>query len=192
MNARKDPSLTGKLYGPRPTSTLLEEWRDIPGYEGMYLASSLGRLYSIDRGVFFRPSPNSRGYHRTILGNKEIGYWDVRVHVVIALTFIGPYPKGKEINHRNGIKIDNRAVNLEYIIHRDNVQHAYDNGLRKLIGGENGHHRLTARDVRSVRRGYRLLVKKRGYIKRVADKYNVTPTCIWSIVHDKTWLGVHL
>src|ERR1700721_4570883 len=187
MSVRKDPSLTGKLYGPRPQSTMLEEWRDIPGYEYMYLVSNLGRIYSINREVFFRPSPNCRGYHRTILGNKEMGYWDVRVHTLVALTFLGRCPKGKEINHKNGIKADNRAVNLEYIIHRNNVQHAYDNGLRKRIGGENGKHTQTEKDVRSIRIRQRSVEGKMyEFINKVAKEYNVT-SCIRLVVGGKTW-----
>lgn len=188
MSVRRDPALTGKLYGPRPHNTRSEHWRDIPGYEGLYIVSSLGRLYGIERGVFFRPSPNGRGYHRTILGNKTIGYWDVRIHTLVALAFIGPAPVGKEINHKNGIKADNRAVNLEYIIHRDNVQHAYDTGLRKKIGGIHCKHKLVESDVVSIRRRQKSFKGKLfEFINKVAAEYGVTSTCIRVLVSGKTW-----
>lgn len=131
MTLRKDPTVTGKLYGPRPHSTLEEEWRDVAGYEGVYLVSNQGRIYSIPRGLYLRPRPNCRGYLRTILGHRTSKCWDVRVHTLVALTFIGDRPEGKEPNHKNGVKTDNRADNLEYVTHQENVQHAYDMGLRK-------------------------------------------------------------
>lgn len=129
MTVRKDPSTTGKLYGPPPQSTLQEEWRDIVGYEGIYLVSDQGRVYSIPRGLYLRPRPNSRGYLRTILSHKSVP-WDVRIHVIVAAAFLGACPVHKEPNHLNGIKTDNRASNLEYVTHQENVQHAYDIGLR--------------------------------------------------------------
>lgn len=191
MSVHKDPAITGKLYGPRPHNTPDEEWRDVPGYERMYLVSSLGRLYSVNRELFFRPSSNQRGYLRTIIGNKTSGYWDVRIHILVAIAFLGKCPKDKEVNHKNGIKTDNRSANLEYVTHPRNVKHAYDTGLRKLVGGEHGKHKLTENDVRSIRRRQKYVDGKMfKFINKVAEEYKVTSTCIRSIVDGKTWPDV--
>jgi hypothetical protein len=53
------------------------------------------------------------------------------VHRIVAAAFIGPCPDGLEINHKNGIKLDNRAENLEYTTRSANMKHAYDSGLRR-------------------------------------------------------------
>jgi hypothetical protein len=191
MTVRKNPALTGKLYAPMPCDTSDEKWRDVADYEGLYIVSDVGRLYSINRGLFMRLSMNGRGYYHTAIGTKDTGYRKIRIHAVVSRAFIGECPEGKEVNHKNGIKSDNRASNLEYVVHSRNVQHAYDIGLRKRIGGEHGKHTLTEKDVRRVRRRYRDLGSKRhGFIKQVADEYEVTPTCIWSIVHNKVWPNV--
>jgi len=187
MTARKNPALTGKLYGPRPFTTPDEEWRDVVGYEGIYLVSSVGRVYSIPRGVFFRPTPNQRGYLRTILAHRSSKSWDVRIHVLVAAAFIGPYPPGKEINHKNGIKTDNRAANLEYVIHQSNVQHAYDNGLRKKIGGEYAGKSLTWKAVRNIRQRWSKKKNRDGLLKRLMDEYKVSANAIWCVTSGKTW-----
>ena len=49
------------------------------------------------------------------------------------LTFIGQYPKGKQINHKDTNKQNNRLDNLEYCTPKENTQHAYDNGLRDYV-----------------------------------------------------------
>ena len=52
-----------------------------------------------------------------------------RLHRVVAQTFLGPIPKGKEVNHKSGDKHDNRVVNLEYMTRSENQLH-YHNILK--------------------------------------------------------------
>jgi hypothetical protein len=46
-----------------------------------------------------------------------------RVHRVVAQTFLGKIPKGKEVNHKNLDKHDNRVENLEYMTRSENQIH---------------------------------------------------------------------
>lgn len=125
----------------QPTTT--EEWRAIPGYP--YLVSSDGRVCRV-----LRPQVDQKGY----LGLFLCRDGTVRRFKVAALTaeaFLGPRPDGMEINHRNGIKSDNRVENLEYVSKRENTEHAIRLGLWPM-GTSHGMVKLTEKDVLEIRR----------------------------------------
>lgn len=116
-----------------------EMWKDIPGYEGLYQASSLGRIRSVTRMVNGRgdiPKPlngkilkqNSSGrYNRIELGR---GHYE-SVHRIIAITFV-PNPNNyPEVNHIDGNKKNNSPNNLEWCNRSQNQIHAYRTGLQK-------------------------------------------------------------
>lgn len=113
-----------------------EEWRDIPGYEGYYQASTLGRIRSVDR-ILTKPSPGGgemsypmrgRVLRQTRCGS---GYLKVNlsrdgekanamVHTLVALTFIGSRPPGMEVCHGPGGMDDCSLANLRYDTHGEN------------------------------------------------------------------------
>ena len=104
---------------------LPEEWRPIPGWDGLYEASTHGRVRSIERTVLragrpmrvpakvLAPNVHHSGYRRVILarGGQRFEYL---LHQVIALAFHGPRPEGMEVRHLNGDQTDNRPENLRY------------------------------------------------------------------------------
>lgn len=124
-----------------------EFWKDIKGYEGLYQASNLGRIRSyykhnyrdkngavISQTTFkyIKPIQTSRTnqYYKVTLTKNKIQK-QMRLHRVIATTFIpNPYNK-KQVNHMDGNKQNNRVDNLEWCTCKENVNHAYDNNLRK-------------------------------------------------------------
>jgi hypothetical protein len=69
---------------------------------------------------------------------------------MVAEVFIGPKPPGMFIDHINGVKLDNRACNLEYVTHQENVSRAGKLGLRAR-GESHGMAKLTAADVVAIR-----------------------------------------
>jgi hypothetical protein len=105
----------------------MEEWKPIKGYEDRYEASSCGRIRSYNKKrqtYLILKSYNHKGYLRVDLRGKL-----PRVHRIVAEAFI-PNPLNKpEVNHINGIKSDNRVVNLEWCTRQENQNHAYDTGL---------------------------------------------------------------
>lgn len=105
-----------------------EIWLDIPGTGGLYEASSLGRIRSKDGAVAARSHP--RGYLRVRIRCAGQKSQDHFVHRLVALAFLGER-QGLEVNHVNGCKTDNRAENLEWVTHSENVAHAYRIGLTK-------------------------------------------------------------
>lgn len=140
-----------------------ELWRPVPGYEGGYEASDLGRVRSVDRwvtqtnglgtsysrlmrGKFMAPCPKDNGYLNISLGFKN----SKMLHCVIALTWIGPRPEGFHVNHKNGDKSDNRACNLGYVTPKENALHAHMTGLSiPKCGPERP--QLTIDEVRRIR-----------------------------------------
>lgn len=105
-----------------------EKVKDVKGFEGLYLITSLGRVWSIRRKKWLTPFDVGHGYSSVTLcylGHET----DRKIHRLVAEAFI-TNPEGKpQINHINGKKTDNRVSNLEWCTARENNQHASDLGL---------------------------------------------------------------
>lgn len=101
-----------------------EVWAPIAGYEETYRVSSLGRVLSLPRpttpGGLLAWSPDQRGYPRVTLvqGGRQ---WKVRVHLLVARTFLSDAPDGMEVRHLNGDSSDPRLSNLAYGTHSENL-----------------------------------------------------------------------
>jgi hypothetical protein len=110
----------------------MEQWRDIPGFEGYYQASDLGQIRSVDRVVPDRDAP--RKLKGRILATQVVGccghlrvtlskhgtHYDRLVHRLVALVWIGPCPAGQECRHGPNGGSDNSVANLCYGTHSEN------------------------------------------------------------------------
>lgn len=116
---------------------MLEEWKDIKGFEGYYQVSNLGRVKSLARKVkdyrgtkqnserMLRPkSKRIKNSYLIVCLSKDGVTTTHQVHRLVALAFLGD-GYGKEVNHKNGIKSDNRAENLEWATRKENLTHAH-------------------------------------------------------------------
>lgn len=109
----------------------MENWKDVPGYEGLYQVSNLGRVRSLPHICRGKRIP---GKLRKVHLEQATGYLSVglskngirktiTVHRLVALAFV-PNPTGEAtVNHKNEIKTDNRAENLEWMSLADNLRY---------------------------------------------------------------------
>lgn len=178
----------------------IEEWRDVPGYEGWYQVSSFGRVRSLDR-VIRRPgsdlhvgerghykykavkgkvlhpdTKNEDGYHRFALkknGENKL----VTVHVIVALAFIGPRPEGHDTHHVDENKQNNTPSNLKYL---PSGQHS----SMHVAGEKCWKAKLTRVKVEEIRR---LLFLEGKVPKEIAPHYGVSKSAIEAIRAGRTW-----
>lgn len=136
-----------------------EVWRDVPGYEEFYEASNRGRVRTKMRrlrgypaGSLLKQSPVPDGY-LTVTLIRDGSQKKLYAHQVVMLAFVGP-ANGLDVNHKNGVKTDNRLENLEYSTRTENIYHARD--VLQVGFGTRGeaHHavKLTEQQVRIIRR----------------------------------------
>lgn len=101
-----------------------EVWKDIPGYEGLYEASDLGNVRSLNynhtgKTKVMQPSLTRKGY-LTLCLSKNGKQKQRLVHTLVITAFRGPIPPGMQVNHLNEIKTDNRLSNLEVCTPKQN------------------------------------------------------------------------
>ena len=100
---------------------------------------------------------------------------------IVAETFICPRPNGLEVNHKNGVKTDNSANNLEWVTKTENIAHAFRLGLNKgSLGADHPNAKLTESAVREIR-------KTPNGTRGLAAKYGVDRSLIWMIRKCKGW-----
>ena len=96
-----------------------EEWKDVVGYEGIYFVSNLGKVKN-RYGLVLKSDIEKAGYERLSLCRDSISK-TTRVHVIVASAFIGKRPDSHHTDHIDSDRANNRADNLQYLTHRDNV-----------------------------------------------------------------------
>lgn len=123
-----------------------EIWKDIPGYEDCYQASTLGRIKTLAHYVSGRNPYTGKPFKRMVKERilrpgrySKCGHLSVvlrrntngkPVHSLVMQTFIGDCPEGMEVLHINGNPLDNRLENLRYGTRTENILDVYFQGGR--------------------------------------------------------------
>ena len=152
-----------------------------------YAVSNLGRVMRATNGNgthagrLYKPSKDKDGYLRVGL-RRGIKTYRKGVHRLVMLAFKGPCPKGYVVNHMDTIKHHNDWLNLEYVTHQGNEDHAREKGLTPR--GQRQHLvKLTGKDVFRV-----VLLARSGMCQRdIAKKFGMCQTSIQELLSGVSW-----
>ena len=170
-----------------------EVWKDIPGYEGRYQASTEGRIRSVShrvrlvahgkettrlmQGRVLRPGRYCKSGHvSVVLGH---GAGGSPVHRLVALTFLGPAPDGCEVCHNDGDPTNNALSNLRYDTRSENIKDVLRQGGRWR--------RLTREDVQEIRE----MLKNGCGGAEIAKRFSISQNCVSAIKTGRAfgWLN---
>lgn len=173
--------------------TATVEWRDIPGYEGLYQVSNDGQVKRLGGTAKCKQDrllklAYNKGYAQVALcrDGKAV---TKQVHTLVTLVFLGD-PGDLWCNHKNGIKSDNRLENLEYVTPGENTKHAYDTGLHpKVYGEKHWTRKLTDEQANIIQLASSLVLEEVGGRKGLAKYFGVSLTTIQAIITGKGGYG---
>jgi len=127
----------------------MSRWRNIKGYEGLYMVSDCGEIKSLNRTVKFPKGKCAyrvkekilkhilcKGYHKVNL-YKNSKPKIFPVHRLVVIAFIPNTENKPQVNHIDGDKDNNNLSNLEWCTSSENIKHAFDTGLKINATGEN-------------------------------------------------------
>lgn len=178
----------------------VEVWKPIPDYEGIYEASSFGRIRSLDRiaaignrnchlkGRILSLSTTATGGYQTVMlcGNGSRRRW--LVHTLVLSTFKGLPQANQECRHLDGSRTNNRLDNLAWGTRIDNWLDRVRHGTNYGVRGERHHlAKLTDTQVREIFQRY---TGRYGEIAQLAKEHGVSSSRVSDIVNGKSWTHI--
>lgn len=176
--------------------TIDEEWREIPGYEGFYEVSNLGRIRSVDRPIQVEHRPgelrtfNRRGKLMKPFVKGEGGYLAVELRKggskkqhgvanLVALAFIGPPPEGYATHPKDGDPLNVAVANLRY---GPKIGKPLDSETARRIGKTGGRPRskLSDDDVAEIRK-----LAETMSPSEIARRFNISAQHAHSTIHGR-------
>ena len=159
----------------------MAEWRDIEGFN--YRVSDEGEILSLHTNRVMKSHANRADGYMQVGLTKDGRAKSCFVHHLVAAAFIRPRAHRECINHKNGDKRDNRAANLEYCTHKENMDHALVAGL--IPSGQRHYlSKFTDTDAKQIIARY-----EQGGVsmKQLAKERGVAVSTIRRMVRGVTW-----
>ena len=159
-----------------------EIWKDIPGYEGWYQVSNLGRVKRlkkihcnhgkrkiVEREHILKPVADKKGYSIVILSNGGKDKKHLKVHRLVADAFIENKENKPQVDHINRIRSDNRVDNLRWVTNSENQ---YNSNHTTLLNYKGKSIPLTVLcNMKNIKRGTVIRRLKRGWsVEDAVDK----------------------
>lgn len=173
-------------------TSVCEEWKPVAGSEGKFEVSNHGRVKALpwefrhwcgkmipQPEKILKQSRHSGGYRIVSLRQ---GTRKAYVHKLVMEAFVGP-AEGRDVNHIDGDKTNNRLDNLEYCDRLHNVHHAIATGLQNNGGEGNGMHRYTAEQITAAHR----MVQRGSTYAEAAMAAGIGESTVEMVVSGKRW-----
>lgn len=168
-----------------------EIWLPVPHkpFNKSHEVSNLGRVRRVIQSWSHVPKilpgcVHNNGYRHSLLTHHGTACAFL-THRLVAEAFIGPCPRGHQVNHKNFDRLDNRVENLEWVTPRENLLHSDRNG-RKPKGSAHGNAKLNETLVAELRRRFMAGESIRSF----ARKYGVSRMAIKCAIRRRTWKHV--
>lgn len=174
-----------------------EFWVDIHGYEGCYKVSDFGRIKSLGRAVVHKgivchqperimsPWSGTTSTYLCVRLYKDGIRKKFSVHRLVAEHFLPAWDEVLEVNHKDGNRFNNAAVNLEMCTHQDNMRHAIAEGLKNDCGEKSVRAKLTNVQAEEIRIKYRQGGVSQAALGRL---YGVSRQTVSMIVRYKKYI----
>ena len=167
----------------------------MPGYEGLYEVSSLGRVKSLERIIdgigrgfprvkkesILTPGVAGNGYLFVNLSKDGLAK-EYFVHRLVALAFIPNQDNKGDVNHKDGNKRNNIVDNLEWCTRKENVQHAYRLGLIPLHRNQPNKKQVEISDGMGFVKVFRCIADAASFIG--VSQSGVSRACSGKIKHS--------
>ena len=164
--------------------------RPIPGFTG-YFADTGGVIWSSHRGRWgkrysefhqLKTKPDKDGYPCVSLRLDTAKSKNMRVHALIARSFLGPKPPALLVCHRNDDVTDARPGNLMYATQAENIRQAVERG--RMVRGERSHlAKLSESQAQEIKRRLKAGESQAG----LAREFGLTEPAVWRLKTGRTW-----
>ena len=169
---------------------IVEEWRNIEGYESAYQVSNVGRVRSFKSGQWKILKPTYvKGYLQIGLSRNSKCH-KYALHILVAKAFI-PNPQNKSlVHHKDNNPMNCQKNNLEWATPSENTQHAFDNNFTRVNRGTNHYNsKLNKEDVLYIRKNYIPYDKKFG-MSALSRKFHLNLGTIMEIIQGKSYKDI--
>lgn len=157
--------------------------------EGMYIVSDRGRVKNIHTERELKLVETDNGYFRVNLKlqNRDRRYYSI--HRIIAIEFmcVDNY-KDLQINHFDGNKENNNIWNFEWVTCSQNIQHAFDHGLKTQYKGEECSYATINND--QAERIAQLICEQKYTQQEIADIIGCTKFVVADIASGHNWKSI--